>query len=97
MSSGQSWSLSDASDRLLVFAPEPVSPLSSKRSDIEFHSVDQPTGDGLEEKVQWDDRKCVYRPIILRNGVLRGVQMIGSHEGFWRLVDSLDQTWHATA
>ncbi len=81
----------------LNYVPEPVSPLSFKHSDIEFHSVGRPVGDGLEEKVLSDDGKCVYRSVLLEDGVLRGVQMIGSHEGFWPLADSLGQTWQATA
>jgi len=75
---------------------EPVSPLSFKHEDTEFHSVGVPAGENLEEKVLSDDGKCVYRSIVLEDGVLRGVQMIGSHEDFWKFAESLDQTWNAT-
>jgi nitrite reductase (NADH) large subunit len=84
-------------DRPLAHVPEPVSPLSFKHADIEFHSVGRPAGDDLEEKVLSDDGKCVYRAVLLDNGALRGVQMIGSHENFWQLADSLGQTWQETA
>ncbi len=77
----------------LSYVPEPVSPLSFKHSDIEFHSVGRPAGDELEEKVLSDDGKCIYRSILLEDGALRGVQMIGSHENFWPLANSLGQTW----
>jgi nitrite reductase (NADH) large subunit len=81
--------------RPLTHVPEPVSPLSFKHSEIEFYSIGQPAGDKLEEKVLSDDGKCVYRSILLEDGVLRGVQMIGSHEDFSKLADSLNQTWQA--
>jgi NAD(P)H-nitrite reductase large subunit len=77
----------------LTYVPEPVSPLSFKHNDIEFHSVGQPWGGNLEEKVLSDDGKCVYRSVGLEDGMLRGVQMIGSHEDFWKLADSLNQAW----
>jgi NAD(P)H-nitrite reductase large subunit len=80
--------------RPLNHVSEPVAPLSFKHEDIEFHSVGRPAGDGLEEKVLSDDGDCVYRSILLEDDVLRGVQMIGSHENFWQLAESLDQTWH---
>jgi NAD(P)H-nitrite reductase large subunit len=81
--------------RPLTYVTEPVSPLSFKHNDLEFHSIGQPAGDTLEEKVLSDDGKCIYRSILLEDGVLRGVQMIGSHEDFWKLADSLNQTWQA--
>ncbi|MBN1506284.1 MAG: FAD-dependent oxidoreductase [Sedimentisphaerales bacterium] len=81
--------------RPLTDVPEPVSPLSFKHSDIEFHSIGQPVGDKLEERVLSDDGKSVYRSILLEDGVLRGIQMIGSHEDFSKLADSLNQTWQA--
>ena len=83
--------------RPLSYVGEPVSPLSFKHNDIEFHSIGQPVGSHLEEKVLSDDEKCVYRSVLLEDGVLRGVQMIGSHEDFRKLVDSLNQTWQGTA
>ena len=83
--------------RPLSRVPEPVSPLSFKHTDVEFHSVGRPAGDNLEEKVLSDDGKYVYRSILLEDGVLRGVQMIGSHENFRQLADSLDQTWQGTS
>jgi len=83
--------------RPLSYVTEPVSPLSFKHEDTEFHSVGRPAGDNLEEKVLSDDGKYVYRSILLEDGVLRGVQMIGSHEDFWKLAESLGQTWQVTA
>lgn len=82
--------------RPLTYVPEPVSPLSFKHNDIEFHSIGRPAGDNLEEKVLSDNGECVYRSILLEDGVLRGVQMIGSHEDFWKLADSLNQTWQGS-
>ena len=83
--------------RPLSHVPEPVSPLSFKHTDVEFHSVGRPAGDDLEERVLSDDGEHVYRSILLENGVLRGVQMIGSRENFQQLADSLDQTWQSPA
>ena len=83
--------------RPLAYVPEPVSPLSFKHSDMEFHSVGQPSGKDLEEKILSGDGKCVYRSVLLEDGALRGVQMIGSHEDFWQLADSLGQTWQGPA
>lgn len=79
--------------RPLTYVAEPISPLSFKHEDIEFHSVGRPAGEGCEEKVLSDDGKCVYRSVCLEDGVLRGVQMIGSHEDFWKFAESLDKTW----
>ena len=74
--------------RPLSYVAEPVSPLSFKHTDVELHSVGRPAGDGLEEKVLSDEGKYVYRSVLLENGALRGVQMIGSHENFWPLANA---------
>lgn len=81
----------------LNYVPDLVSPLSFKHANVEFRSAGRPAGDGLEEKVLSDDGKCVYCSVLLEDGVLRGVQMIGSHRDFWPLAESLDQTWQGTA
>jgi len=81
----------------LAYVPEPVSPLSFKHSDIEFHSVGRPAGGDLEEKTLSDDGKHVYRSVLLENGALRGAQMIGSHENFRQPADSLGRTWQGAA
>jgi NAD(P)H-nitrite reductase large subunit len=79
--------------RPLTRVPEPASPLSFEHGDIEFHSIGRPTGEDLEEKVLSDDGEHTYRSVLLEDGVLRGVQMIGSHEDFRPWADSLGRTW----
>jgi NAD(P)H-nitrite reductase large subunit len=72
---------------------EPVAPLLFKHRDTEIHSVGPATGANLEERVLTNDGENVYRSVLLENGALRGVQMIGSHEGFRQLADSLGRPW----
>ena len=87
--------------RRLAYVPEPVSPLFFKHKDTEIQSVGLPAGDGLAEKVLTNDGEAVYRSVLLENsdsstspgGILRGIQMIGSHEGFRQLVDFLGKPW----
>lgn len=77
--------------------PEPVAdrtiPLSFKHDRVEFHSAGVPAGQGLQEKVLSCDGQGVYRSVVLEGDILRGVQMIGSREGFRRLADSLGQSY----
>jgi len=79
--------------RKLAYVAEPIAPLFFKHKDVEVQSVGPPAGAGLEEKVLTDDGEAVYRSILLDNGELVGAQMIGSHEGFRQLVDSLGQPY----
>ena len=87
--------------RKLAYVPEPVAPLLFKHKDMEIQSVGPTAGAGLEEKVLTSDGETVYRSVFLENGepstdsegILRAVQMIGSHEGFRTLLDSLGQPW----
>jgi len=87
--------------RPLTYVPEPVAPLLFKHKDMEIESVGPPAGDGLEERVLTTDGETVYRSVLLERGdpstdsggILRGVQMIGSHEGFRQLLDSLGRPW----
>ena len=72
--------------------PEPAAPLFFKHKDVEFYSVGPPAEGPLEEKVLLDDGKASYCSVLLEGDVLRGVQMIGSHEGFQSLADSLGRT-----
>jgi NAD(P)H-nitrite reductase large subunit len=71
-------------DRPLTYVPEPVASLSFKHADAEFHAIGPPAGEGFEEKVLSEGGESVYRSVLLQDGVLRGVQMVGSHEGFRR-------------
>jgi NAD(P)H-nitrite reductase large subunit len=90
-----------AQGRELAYVPESTSPLFFKHKDLEIQAVGQPGGDGLVETVLTNDRELVYRSILLENAdhptstarILRGVQMIGSHEGFRQLADSLGKPW----
>lgn len=79
--------------RPLAYVPEPVTPLFFKHKDVELLAVGPPEGEGLEEKVLADDGQAVYRSVLLEDGVLRGVQMVGTHEDFRQLVDSLGRPW----
>lgn len=77
----------------LAGVPEPVTPLLFKHGDVELLAAGPPGGDNLEEVVLPDDGQAIYRSVLLEKGVLRGVQMIGSHEGFRPLVDFLGRSW----
>jgi len=72
---------------------EPVAdhaiPLSFQHDRIEFHSAGIPAGPGLEEKILSSDGERIYRSGVLEGNILRGVQMVGSREGFRKLADSL--------
>jgi NAD(P)H-nitrite reductase large subunit len=81
--------------RPLAQAPEPVTPLFFKHGDMELLSVGPPAGDTLEEVTLSGESGGVFRSVVLEEGVLRGVQMVGSHEGFRRLADSLGRLWSA--
>ncbi len=84
-----------------AYVPEPVSPLLFKHKDVEIQAVGPAGGEGLTERVLTSDGETVYRAILIENGdpstdssgTLRGVQMIGSHEGFQPLLDSLGKPW----
>jgi nitrite reductase (NADH) large subunit len=92
-------------ERKLAYVPEPTSPLLFKRKNVEIQSVGPTAGDGFKERVLTSDGETIYRAILLENGepstgsggILRGVQMIGSHEGFRQLLDSLGQPWQEAA
>jgi NAD(P)H-nitrite reductase large subunit len=77
---------------------EPVAdhkvPLSFKHPSIEFHAVGAPMGEGFEERPLHNGGETVYRSVVLEGDVLRGVQMIGSREGFRQLADSLGRPYH---
>jgi 3-phenylpropionate/trans-cinnamate dioxygenase ferredoxin reductase subunit len=81
--------------RELACTPEPVAPLLFKHADLELQSVGPSAGDGLEEKVLSHDGQAVYRSVLLEGGVLRGVQMVGSRDGFRQLMDALGRPWQA--
>ena len=77
--------------------PEPVAetvvPLSFKHKDAEFHAVGPPRGTSFEEKVLFDSGTNVYRSVLLENGTLRGVQMIGTNADFRQFASEIDQPW----
>jgi len=83
--------------RELASIPEPISPLLFRHKDVEVQSVGPAAGDGLAEKVLTNDGETVYRSVLLDNGKLCGVQMIGSRDGFRQLLDSLNQPWQEAA
>ena len=88
-----------------AYVAEPVSPLLFKHRDTEIQAVGPTAGEGWEERVLTSDGETVYRSIFLQNsdpstdteGTLRGVQMIGSHEGFRHLLDCLGKPWQEVA
>jgi NAD(P)H-nitrite reductase large subunit len=75
--------------RPLEPVPDHKVPLSFKHPHIEFHAIGAPWGQGLAEKLLTDAGELIYRSVVLEGDVLRGVQMIGSREGFRQLADSL--------
>jgi len=73
--------------------PDHKVPLSFKHPHIEFHAIGAPWGQGLAEKLLTDAGELIYRSVVLEGDVLRGVQMIGSREGFRQLADSLGRPY----
>jgi NAD(P)H-nitrite reductase large subunit len=88
-----------------AYVPEPIAPLLFKHKDMEIQAVGPTAGAGLEEKVLTSDGETIYRSVFLQDGdpstdaggTLRGVQMIGSHEGFRQLLDRLGKPWQEVA
>jgi nitrite reductase (NADH) large subunit len=74
-------------------APEPVAPLLFQHADLELQSIGPAGGADLEERAFPDNGPTVYRSVLLENGLLRGVQMVGSRDGFRRLADALGRPW----
>lgn len=72
-------------------------PLSFKHASIEFHAIGTPRGQGMAEKLLLDGGESAYRSVVLEGDVLRGVQMIGSREGFRQLADSLGWSYQDQA
>ena len=68
-------------------------PLSFKHGNIEFHAVGAPAGPGLDEVVLSNGQERTYCSVVLEGGVLRGVQMVGSREGFRQLAESLGRPY----
>jgi len=74
--------------------PDRKVPLSFKHTSIEFHAIGTPVGQGLAEKPLSNVGESVYRSVVLEGDVLRGVQMIGSRDGFRQLADSLGLSYY---
>lgn len=94
-----------AQGREVAYVPEAISPLFFKHKNLEIQAVGPPAGNGLVETVLTNDGELVYRSVLLENGnhslstagILRGVQMIGSHKDFRQLADSLGKPWPGVA
>jgi nitrite reductase (NADH) large subunit len=78
--------------RPLSRVPDPVPSLSFRHTDTEFYAIGSTTGGNLLERVLSDDERSVYRSILLEDGILRGVQMVGSHDGLQQLASTLGQS-----
>jgi NAD(P)H-nitrite reductase large subunit len=87
--------------RPLTHVPEPVAPVLFKHKDVEIQAIGSQAGSGLVEMILTNDKETVYRSVLLEDGnpsahapgILRGVQMIGSHEGFRQLAEALGRPW----
>ncbi|MBN2129270.1 MAG: FAD-dependent oxidoreductase [Sedimentisphaerales bacterium] len=73
--------------------PETVVPLSFKHEDVEFHAVGPPRGANFEETILPDSGADIHRSVLLENGTLRGVQMIGTSADFRQLVSEIGKPW----
>ncbi|MGE5293922.1 MAG: NAD(P)/FAD-dependent oxidoreductase [Solirubrobacterales bacterium] len=85
--------LATLAGRPLEPVPDRKVPLSFKHPSIEFHAVGTPPIQGFAEKLLSDGEESIYRSVVLDGEILRGVQMIGSREGFRELANSLDQPY----
>jgi hypothetical protein len=54
---------------------------------LELHSIGPSYSADLEESGFSDNGPNVHRPILIENGVLRGVRMVSSRDGFRRLAE----------
>jgi 3-phenylpropionate/trans-cinnamate dioxygenase ferredoxin reductase subunit len=84
-----------ATGRPLEKSPTPITPLSFLHDDIEIHAVGPVAGDGLQEKLLCDPASDIHRAIYLENGILRGIQMIGTREDFQRMTTFVGQLWES--
>ena len=77
----------------LEAVPAAVVPLSLKHGDIELYAAGPPQGEGLEERTLSEREASAYRSVLLQDGILRGVQMVGTREGFHQLVAEIGRPW----
>ncbi len=84
-----------AAGRPLETSPTPVFPLSFLHDDIEIHAVGPAASEGLQEKLLSDPGVAIHRSVELENGILRGIQMIGTREDFQRMTNLLGQLWES--
>jgi 3-phenylpropionate/trans-cinnamate dioxygenase ferredoxin reductase subunit len=84
-----------ATGRPLEQSPTPAAPLSFMHDDIEIHAIGPAVGDGLQEQLLCDPASSIHRSIYLENGILRGIQMIGTREDFQQMTTLLGQLWEA--
>jgi 3-phenylpropionate/trans-cinnamate dioxygenase ferredoxin reductase component len=73
----------------------PVAPLSFMHDDIEIHAIGPAADDGLQERLLCDPDSSIHRSIYLENGILRGIQMIGTREDFQQMTTLLGQLWES--
>jgi 3-phenylpropionate/trans-cinnamate dioxygenase ferredoxin reductase subunit len=74
----------------------PVVPLSFLHDDIEIHAIGPATGTGLQERLLSDPASEIHRSIYLENGILRGIQMIGTREDFQHMTTLLGRLWESS-
>jgi NAD(P)H-nitrite reductase large subunit len=99
-----------AAGRPLETSPTPIFPLSFLHDDIEIHAVGPfvvtPSGvpsnaltgtpqTDLQEKLLSDPTSDIHRSVYLENGILRGIQMIGTREDFQQMTTLLGRLWEA--
>lgn len=83
------------SGRPMAPIPNHQVPLSFKHPHIEFHAIGAPATREFAEKPLSNGEELIYRAVILEGEILRGVQMIGSREGFRQLADSVGHLYQA--
>ena len=64
-----------------------------KHEDLEFHAVGPPLGANFEERILPDSGADIHRSVLLEDGTLRGVQMIGTNADFQQLVNEIGKPW----
>ncbi len=84
-----------AQGRPLQTAPTPAYPLSFLHDGIEIHAIGPAAGAGLQEKLLSDPTSDIHRAVYLENGILRGIQMIGTREDFQQLTPLLGRLWES--
>jgi NAD(P)H-nitrite reductase large subunit len=75
---------------LLAHAPDPA-PLAFKAKGVELYALGEPAGEGSREWFLDTTEESALRALVLMNGVVTGVQMVGTREDFDQYAEMVRQ------